>query len=176
MSHGATVTEMIDADSSFITDMNLSGMKNLSDEIKKDELNKKMLSKAKKQMETLRPWQKELVEITKTNENDREVIVIVEKKGGKEKIFITQALQAIDNNNHVIINMAQACDVYCMLAKKSSPKTVHIDLPRSTLDKDIDWTVIESIKNGQFQSNKYSSQRIGWLKKSHVTDTWTTRA
>ena len=85
MSHGATVTEMIDADSSFITDMNLSGMKNLSDEIKKDELNKKMLSKAKKQMETLRPWQKELVEITKTNENDREVIVIVEKKGVKGK-------------------------------------------------------------------------------------------
>ena len=64
--------------------------------------------------------------------------------------------------------MAQARDVYCVLAKKSSPKTVHIDLPRCTLDKDIDWTVIESIKNGQFQSNKYSSQRICWLEKPHV--------
>ena len=50
----------------------------------------------------------------------------------------------------------------------TEPKTVHIDLPRSTLDSAIDWTVIESIKNGQFQSNKYSSQRICWIEKPHI--------
>ena len=45
--------------------------------------------------------------MTKAKENDREV-----KKEGKGKTYITQTLQAVDNDNHVIINMAQACDVY----------------------------------------------------------------
>lgn len=168
MSNGATVTQMIEEDSSFITDMPLGRMKELSQEISEDEYNEQIKREAQVKMTKLRPWQKDVVDKINDKPNDRKITMIVDKKGAKGKTYITQTLRALDPEKNIIINMASAKDVYCVLSKAKSPKTLHIDLPRSIKDNDIDWTVIEAIKNGQFQSNKYSSRRICWRTKPHV--------
>lgn len=103
----------------------------------------------------LRTWQKEC--ITKIDEqNDREILWVYDKTGGKGKSYLTNYL--IDNKNAFFCNNGKATDVAYAYEEQ---ETVVIDLPRTTIDGDgKDWTpyrLMEMFKDGRIFSSKYQS-------------------
>ncbi len=101
-------------------------------------------------------WQKKVVEICKSEPNDRTVNWFWSKKGCKGKTAIAKwicynmnAILVGGANNNMKFAIAKMCE------KSLAPTIVIIDLPRSSTY--VSYVRIEEIKNGIFFSSKFES-------------------
>lgn len=108
-------------------------------------------------IETLRPWQEEIIKLLKARPDDRTILWIWEEVGKIGKSALTKLLVV---NHKAIVCAGKAADMKYQIAQcKIPPKIVIFDVPRSNLDY-LSYTGMEEIKNGCFATSKYESGMV----------------
>lgn len=88
-----------------------------------------------------------------TNQNNRQITVVVDKQGGIGKTFYSKWLISQQPKNVIYYNNAKTSDIACAY---EGQEYAIFDLTRS-LGERINWGAIEAIKNGILFSSKYES-------------------
>lgn len=103
----------------------------------------------------LRPWQAELVQILKSEPDDRKIHFYVDFQGGKGKSKMCDYL----------CNVFDRTQCFEMLDTKDVPNDIKtdtriflFDIPRCSTK--VQWHVMESLKNGRIMKRKYHSRMI----------------
>lgn len=111
----------------------------------------------------LRPWQADMARRLDDEPDDRTVVVVVDKTGGKGKTKLGAYLEGNRPDDVQVLRPGQHKD----LAKLVRPRRLYIfDCQRNTGDR-IPWEFIESLKDGFVQSTKYEPV-IRRMKTPHV--------
>ncbi len=106
-----------------------------------------------------RPWQQELLKEIEASPDPRKIIWYYDSVGNNGKSFFAKWRYQLDQST-VVLQSGKSKDIYHIIAKHAHDiKTVIFDFTRSA-ENGINYNVIESIKNGYFQSGKYDSQFI----------------
>ncbi len=108
---------------------------------------------------TLRNFQKEILEIIKSEPDDRKIYWFWESEGNSGKSTLCKHI--IMTRNAVLLN-GNSKDCFCCLKKFDENRDIDIvifDIPRCQFNT-ISYKVIESVKNGMFFSGKYESDFI----------------
>lgn len=100
---------------------------------------------------TLRSWQTRLYDVVTNDTSDRSVFWIYSIKGGVGKSVFAKYLSAYHTT--LVLNTGKSADIAYTYDYQDY---VIFDLPRS-YNNDINYSVIESIKNGVLFSSKYVS-------------------
>lgn len=108
----------------------------------------------------LHDWQIKILEILKSEPDDRTIHWYYEETGSSGKSTFCKHICI--NNEDAIVLSGNAKDMKYGITsiikeKKLAPRIILIDIPRSTDEKFISYSGIESIKNGIFFSTKYES-------------------
>ena len=119
---------------------------------------------------TLRPFQKEIVDLIRTYPDDRSLHWYWESKGKVGKSFLTKYLHFFHgaiatggspaDMKHAIVRWKQIAEV--------DPPIIIVDLARSDLMTQESAKTLEQIKNGLFFSGKYESQMNASYEFPHV--------
>lgn len=105
----------------------------------------------------LRPWQQNIVNILKTEPDDRTIHWVIDKIGNMGKTALCKYLVYHYNAAYV---SGKANDIkYIISEMKDKPEIVLLDYPRS-LEGYVSYQAIEEIKNGIFCSGKYESKTV----------------
>lgn len=111
--------------------------------------------------DSLRPNQKEVVEIVKKNNDDRSVLWFWEEEGNWGKSYITRYF--IDNLDAFVVSGKGTDILYGLFAYIQTngycPPIVILDIPRSIMGR-VSYGAIESIKNGYFFNAKYEGGMV----------------
>nr|QUS52591.1 replication protein [Mute swan feces associated circular virus 3] len=106
---------------------------------------------------TWRPWQVKVIEISKTEPNDRTIHWIVDIDGNSGKSFLAQYLCLTDK---VIIADGKKADIFNQLKtwmddhEYESPRIILCDVPRYNIGF-VNYGLLEQLKNGFVYSGKY---------------------
>jgi len=120
-----------------------------------------ILPKPLKIIDELYEWQKEVIEIIKTEPNDRNIYWFWESTGGYGK---TQLAKYIIYHYGALLLSGKGADCkYAIVkhieTKETAPEIIIYDIPRCNNDY-ISYESLEAIKNGLFFSNKYESSQV----------------
>lgn len=112
--------------------------------------------------ESLYEWQKEIVEIVKTEPHPRHIYWYVDEQGGKGKSELCRYLCLEED---AILLTGKASDMKYGIMKYNEkrgyyPETILIDLPRTFDSSYLSYTGIEEIKNACFFNTKYESDMV----------------
>ena len=104
----------------------------------------------------LRPWQRSVVDRLHAPPDSRTVLFVVDERGNQGKSYLCEYLQQKRENVQVLEpgRLADLAYVY-----EQSTKILLVDVPRSR-SKYLDYSFLESIKNGRLFSTKYESRMI----------------
>lgn len=135
------------------------------DLLRKDE-RAQITSRFEKIANNPRPWQAELMERLKT-QNDRQICVIVDKRGNSGKTTWGKVLELY--HDWIVLPNAKSQDIaHVMRSVEPGLPGIVIDLARSLRNETegdrndfINYQIIESLKDGQIFSGKYSSEK--WM-------------
>jgi hypothetical protein len=106
-----------------------------------------------------KPWQQALLQELDASPDPRKIIWYYDPVGNSGKTFFAKWQNELSPSTAVLQN-GKAKDLYHILAKHTAEiRTVIMDKTRAS-ENGINYSVIESIKNGYFQSNKYDSRFI----------------
>lgn len=107
----------------------------------------------------LKDWQKEIIDLIKTEPDDRSIYWYWDEEGGKGKTSLAKSL-CINNPDEILYTGGKANDIkYAVKSFIDSGKTLKVcifDFTRS-VENFISYEAIEAIKNGIFFNNKYES-------------------
>lgn len=117
--------------------------------------------------EAWRPWQQNIIDILEGPVNDRQIIWILDPKGGSGKSVLARYIEDY-MNGIMLTQMGGAKDTATILqgAKPLSDRPIVIDLPRQAEMKEI-YSPIEMIKNGRMTVVKYTGGMLRW-RPGHV--------
>jgi len=112
-------------------------------------------------IESLRPWQQEIVDICNEETDDRTIRWIYDESGGAGKSALTRYMCG---KMDALVTGGRCADMKYQLAKYvevngTSPNVVIMDIPRS-MGNLIQYEGVEEIKNGCFSSSKYESGMV----------------
>ncbi|MCP4991918.1 MAG: hypothetical protein GY928_39450, partial [Colwellia sp.] len=108
-------------------------------------------SRAKAETIIWKPWQQELLKEIEASPDPRKIIWYYDPVGNNGKTYFAKWRYQLDPST-VVLQSGRSKDIYHILAKHAHEiKTVIFDFTRSAKDG-INYNVIESIKNGYFQS------------------------
>lgn len=93
----------------------------------------------------MRPWQKDLYEYLMGEPNDRTIVWVVDKEGGKGKSLFSKWL-AWKHNDVLAVTMNKSADILTVVEEHY--KTYLLDLPRSYDVQYCPFNALEQIKNG----------------------------
>ena len=121
--------------------------------------NERIYGEMKKYYQTvsLRPWQSDVLELLRI-QNDRQILFVIDRVGGYGKTFLCTYMNVVlnafccENGRTVDIKHLYAC----------SPRNsdyVAIDITRTSEDY-INYEIIELLKNGRFMSTKYEGMMV----------------
>ena len=104
----------------------------------------------------LRAWQRSVVDFIDAPVHPRRILFVVDERGNQGKSFLCEFLQQQRENVQVLEpgKLADLAYVY-----EQTTKILLFDVPRSRT-KYIDYSFLESIKNGRLFSTKYDSRMI----------------
>ena len=104
----------------------------------------------------LRAWQRSVVDFLDAPVHPRRILFVVDERGNQGKSFLCEYLQQQRKNVQVLEpgKLADLAYVY-----EQSTEILLFDVPRSRT-KYIDYSFLESIKNGRLFSTKYDSRMI----------------
>ena len=106
-----------------------------------------------------KPWQQVLLQELEASPDSRKIIWYYDPAGNTGKTFFAKWRSQLDQST-VVLQNGKSNDLYHILAKHTAEiRTVIIDMTRSSIDA-VNYNVIECIKNGYFQSNKYDSRFV----------------
>jgi hypothetical protein len=112
----------------------------------------------------LKPWQEELKERLDDVPQRREIIWVYDKEGGAGKTMFCDYMEAVWGDQCQVLQPGKGSDVAMIL---DITKRIYIfDIPKTTGDA-MCWGIVEQIKNGRVQCNKYESQ-VKHFKVPHV--------
>lgn len=109
-------------------------------------------------------WQRTLDERLRGDPDDRTVIFIVDRRGGRGKTWFCKWFLSQHSDEVQLLRMAKRDDV--ALSINESKRIFLIDIPRSQSEF-LQYSVLEQLKDGLVFSPKYQS-RMKHLKKAHV--------
>lgn len=102
-----------------------------------------------------KPWQKQIIDICKTEPENRKINFVIDEQGNSGKSFLCKYLFL--SNEGVIIAEGKKNDILNQIKMSIDngilPKIVLLDVPRNQVFKH--YTVIEQMKNGLLYSGKY---------------------
>lgn len=102
-----------------------------------------------------KPWQQRIIDLVKTEPNERSIHWLWEETGNVGKSFLAKYLAI---NYDVIIADGKKNDIFnainVMMEAEKLPKIVLLDVPRHNIEY-LNYGAIESIKNGMIYSGKY---------------------
>ena len=126
--------------------------------LKKEQLGH-MQRVAESQKIVWKKWQQELLIELEGFPDQRKVLWYFDPVGNTGKTFFAKWHNDLINNT-AVVQSGRRHDILYILSKRTEDiKTVIMDLTRSGEDE-VDYNVIESIKNGYFQSGKYDSRFV----------------
>lgn len=116
-------------------------------------------------LDTLRPWQVEVLDLLKTDPDDRKIHWYYDPVGGMGKTSLAKHI--VCNLSPAIYVQGKSADIKSAIAvTKKKPRIVLFGLPRS-LEDFVSYEAIESCKDGIFFSGKYESGMV-IFKPPHV--------
>lgn len=112
---------------------------------------------------TLKPWQQEIIDLIKTEPNERTINWYYDTTGNIGKTSLSKHI-CINNPNETLYIGGKANDIKygiaCFIENENNYlRTCILDFTRST-EQFISYEGIESIKNGIFYNNKYESKMV----------------
>ncbi len=113
----------------------------------------------------LREWQSELLQILKTEPDDRTINFVVDVTGNQGKSWFADWYWDKNEIGTQIMQPGKVADMAYNLIEK--PKVVFMDCPRSKQGEYIQYDFLEHMKNGLVFSPKYDS-RTKRFKPPHV--------
>ena len=116
------------------------------------ELNEKQIISKKNEHSDLRVWQQQLLDIIKTEDSDRRVFWVYDRKGGTGKSFMCQYLLKSGGILFPDFNYRDNCYIY------NNEHLVLFDLARSSIAP-VDMRLVEDLKNGYLVSTKYEVRK-----------------
>lgn len=103
-----------------------------------------------------KPFQKEILNIIKTEPDSRTIHWYWDSKGNIGKSYLVKYINIIRND--VIVGEGKTNDIFnqvkVLMDEKIIPKIIIVDVPRSSLDY-INYSAFEKLKNGLIFSGKY---------------------
>ena len=114
-----------------------------------------------------RPWQLEVIEYLRQPANDREILFVVDPKGGKGKTWFAKKFSQQNPDDSQYMEPGKKADMAYML--NPNIKCLFLNISRS-FDEDARkylYSFLESVKDGMVFSPKYES-RMKLLGKVHV--------
>jgi len=109
------------------------------------------------QYDQLYDWQREIVELTETEPDDRTINWYWESNGNVGK---SQLMRYLVIHKGALLVSGKSADIKYQIANcKQPPDLIIYDIPRTARNY-INWTALEEIKNGIFCSSKYESKMI----------------
>ena len=109
------------------------------------------------QYEQLYDWQREIVELTETEPDNRTINWYWEGPGNVGKSEVVRYL--VIHKGALLVSGKSADIKYQIAQCKQTPDLIIYDIPR-TAQNYINWTALEEIKNGIFCSSKYESKMV----------------
>ena len=105
------------------------------------------------------PWQQQIINlINRYQSDDRKIFCIIDTKGNNGKSLLAKTLQLLRPEEVAYALNAKKDDVAFILSKYFALKVAFIDLARS--EHECPYSLIEDLKNGILQVNKYESKSI----------------
>jgi hypothetical protein len=131
--------------------------------VKRFKLKKEHNLHAKKKEESKnivwKPWQQELLRELEGSPDARKIIWYYDPVGNTGKTFFAKWQNELSKTT-AVLQSGKAKDMYHILSKHTEEiQTVLMDFTRSA-EYEVDYNVIESVKNGYFQSGKYDSKCV----------------
>lgn len=102
----------------------------------------------------LRPWQSNLYGLYQLPASDREVVVIVDENGSGGKSWFAAYLQQLNPDGVLILRPGKHTDLLRLISLSPPARLYILDCPRCASER-IPYDVIEQLKDGHIQSNKY---------------------
>lgn len=99
-------------------------------------------------------WQQSILDKLQQEPDERKIHWYYDRNGNIGKSYLTKYLGL--NDDTFMINGGKKQDI---LYSYNGEKNIIFDLPRDTEDKDYIYEVMETLKNGQYLSTKYSSEQ-----------------
>lgn len=104
-------------------------------------------------------WQQALINELIKETHPREIIVVIDKVGNAGKTFFMKNWKICNEDTVCNLTNGKTEDLLHIISKKPNVNTVFLNLPRS-LHGAINYEAIESIKDGEFSSNKYEGIEV----------------
>lgn len=134
------------------------------------EQEKKIRTKLRKQSEEykgkLYPWQKYVYDIFKQVPDMRKIYVVLDKDGGNGKTTLQNMLTDLHQDEVVDIKNGKTRDMTYLAKNIGKYKMIQLNLTRQTIGT-VNLSAIESMKDGNFASMKYTPKKIR-MEPPHV--------
>lgn len=114
---------------------------------------------------TLRPWQQALNDELNNEPDDRSVLFYVDEDGNNGKTWFCRYLMATKKDEVQILSVGKRDDLAHMIDQ--SKRIFLFNVPRTQMQY-FQYSVLEQLKDGMVQSNKYSSCMKMFTHKVHV--------
>jgi hypothetical protein len=118
-------------------------------------------------------WHKDLLELLHSDPDCRQINWIFDEKGNTGKTLFCDKYE-VDNLHDALViasigSLRDIADVIrnWMTSNSNEPRTILFDLPRTLVDRDSIYTLLESIKNGRLTCTKYSGTTLRF-ERPHI--------
>ena len=119
----------------------------------------------------MRPWQRELEEELQGPADPRQVIVYVDPVGNRGKSFFKNTYCAKYPKTTLCYEEGRSADIKHVISHLGyEPRVIFLDLSRQVLNAkydDVDYNLIETLKNRCFTSTKYGGSNICLRENVH---------
>ena len=130
----------------------------LAKELAKEQKMKKLIMKANSVK--WRDWQRFFIEkATKEEINSREILVVYDPKGNTGKSYLNTMFSLLHSDETCNLQNGFSQNMFYSAGKVNNLKYVLMDLCRSD-EKWINYSAIEKIKNGSFDTCKYNNENV----------------
>lgn len=103
-------------------------------------------------------WQEQLINWMDREGNCRDILIVMDKTGGKGKSFFCSYCQ-IMRDDTFISSIGKTADIL-YIYKDNIKKNILLDTPRDSKFDTMNWQLVECITNYSFTSTKYEPQTI----------------
>jgi hypothetical protein len=122
-------------------------------------IRKKLREQSKVFEDKLYPWQKYVYDIVKQVPDVRRIYVVLDKDGGNGKTTLQNMLTDLHPDEVVDIKNGKTRDMTYLAKNIGKYKMIQLNLTRQTIDT-VNLSAMESMKDGNFASMKYTPKKI----------------